>query len=138
VADENHKDWRIAIEQDIRQNIAHTASLESKVEGLAIAVDRLIHVVERQATPATANYISAAALLIVVVVAIGGMWGSGYVRDLNRMEAEIISQRAWQQDHDIRVVGLNAAQWERIKANERAIYGASSPVEFGKAVGSGE
>lgn len=138
MSDDNNKEWRLAIEKDMRSNIAHTAGLESKVDGLAIAVDRLIKVVERQATPATANYIAAASLFVVVTVAIGGMWGSGYVRDLNRMEAEIISQRAWQQEHDIRVVGLNAAQWERIKANERAIYGRSNPVEFGKAIGSGE
>jgi len=43
----------------------------------------------------------------------------------------------WQDNHDKRVVGLNAAQWERIKALERVVYqNGSLDITYGKAPGS--
>lgn len=45
----------------------------------------------------------------------------------------------WITEHDLRVVGLNAAQWERIRALERNTYGEPPPsVEYNKPVGSPE
>lgn len=35
----------------------------------------------------------------------------------------------WEEDHDRRVVGTNAAQWERIKALERAVFGDKNSVQ---------
>ncbi len=36
--------------------------------------------------------------------------------------------RRWMEKHDLRVVGLNAAQWERIKALERKVYGKTVSI----------
>jgi hypothetical protein len=47
------------------------------------------------------------------------------VEELKRRMHEV---EAWEKDHDKRVVGLNAAQWERIKALERKIFGQAESV----------
>lgn len=42
----------------------------------------------------------------------------------------------WRDEHDLRVRGLNAAQWERIKALERAAYGQSGLISGGEGHGA--
>jgi len=43
----------------------------------------------------------------------------------------------WEEAHDLRVRGLNSAQWERIKFLERTVYGKPAPVVSGEAPGAG-
>ena len=45
------------------------------------------------------------------------------VRDERTME----KMQDWQSDHDLRVRGLNAAQWERIRSLERQVFGGIPP-----------
>jgi hypothetical protein len=45
---------------------------------------------------------------------------------LDRLDKDRDTFAKWQNEHDLRVVGLNAAQWERIKALEREVYGKAS------------
>ncbi len=49
------------------------------------------------------------------------------VAALNRLHAHVDKLRDWQADHDKRVRGLNAAQWERIRAIERKVFGNPGP-----------
>ena len=53
------------------------------------------------------------------------------------IDKHIASAEAWQDNHDLRVRGLNAAQWERIRALERSEYGQAETIEQGVAVGAG-
>lgn len=39
------------------------------------------------------------------------------------LRADTEKGKSWRDGHDLRVAPLNAAQWERIKALERAVYG---------------
>lgn len=55
---------------------------------------------------------------------------------LFQLEKDRDKGQAWQADHDPRVRGLNAAQWERIKALEREVYGKSVGIMTGEAEGA--
>ena len=46
-------------------------------------------------------------------------------------ERAIATLQEWQSAHDLRVVGINAAQWERIHAIERQVFGAPAPTLTG-------
>ena len=47
---------------------------------------------------------------------------------VGHLDNELSLSRGWRDAHDLRVVGLNSAQWERIKALERQVYGIVVPV----------
>jgi len=52
-----------------------------------------------------------------------GAEGAAEQAAIARLDASVKLVRQWMETHDLRVVGLNAAQWERIKALERNVYG---------------
>lgn len=63
------------------------------------------------------------------------------LREIMNIRFELLAQRVrdgemWQADHDLRVRGLNSAQWERIRALERELYGAAGDPGEGAAPGS--
>lgn len=55
---------------------------------------------------------------------------------LLQLEKDRDTSKLRQNDHDLRVRGINAAQWERIKALERDVYGKSMSVSIGEAPGA--
>ncbi len=55
---------------------------------------------------------------------------------LSRLEKDTDNSQAWMNNHDLRVRGLNSAQWERIKSLEREVYGYPMPVAIGEASGA--
>jgi len=134
------KDWRVAMEGDVKDLSTEVAGIKSEVASIGKSMEHLIIAFDRssardldsQKTP-WANYIAAGVLVVLMV----GMVGSGYVRDLERIEQDQKLTSIWQIEHTLRVGPLNAAQWERIRAVERYIWGNGNTVEFGKAVGSG-
>ena len=52
-----------------------------------------------------------------------GAEGAAEQAAIARLDSTLALVRTWMEKHDLRVVGLNAAQWERIKALERNVYG---------------
>lgn len=57
--------------------------------------------------------------------------------DSRAVEAQAMKERVstieqWVADHDKHTLGLNAAQWERIRALERAEYGDAQPISHGE------
>ncbi len=58
-----------------------------------------------------------------------GAEGESEQAAIARLDSSLALGRLWMQQHDLRVVALNAAQWERIKALERDVYG--DPVYSG-------
>lgn len=55
---------------------------------------------------------------------------------ITQLEKDRDKGQVWRADHDLRVRGLNAAQWERIKALEREVYGKSVIIITGEAEGA--
>ncbi len=55
---------------------------------------------------------------------------------LSQLEKDSDRNQEWKSDHDLRVRGLNAAQWERIRALERRVYGTPLPISIGAGAGS--
>lgn len=55
---------------------------------------------------------------------------------LKQVEKDRDNSQEWQDDHDLRVRGLNSAQWERIRSLERQVYGKSMPISIGEAPGA--
>ena len=53
------------------------------------------------------------------------------------LKSRVLNLEQWQTEHDQRVVGINAAQWERLKALERQVFGKPLSVGFGEVLGSG-
>jgi len=58
-----------------------------------------------------------------------GAEGESEQAAIARLDDSLELMRLWMERHDLRVVALNAAQWERIKALERSVYG--NPVRNG-------
>jgi len=58
-----------------------------------------------------------------------GAEGESEQAAIARLDDSLELMRLWMERHDLRVVALNAAQWERIKALERGVYG--KPVRNG-------
>ena len=52
-----------------------------------------------------------------------GAEGAAEQAAIARLDDNLKLVRRWMELHDLRVVALNAAQWERIKALERNVYG---------------
>lgn len=64
------------------------------------------------------------------------------LREISDVRAEqeitgISELRKWAAAHDLRVVALNAAQWERIRSLERKVFGSTIPIEQGPDTGGG-
>lgn len=55
--------------------------------------------------------------------------------ELAEIKRRISVSEGWRDNHDKRVVGLNAAQWERIRALERKVFGQPGMVKFGAPPG---
>ncbi len=53
---------------------------------------------------------------------------AGLIIDSKRHEERLKLVETWQPQHDLRVRGLNSAQWERIRALERNVFGAPGDI----------
>ena len=63
------------------------------------------------------------------------------LRDLSDLQFTLLRNGAtkateWRERHDLHVAPLNAAQWERIRALERKVYGQPGKVTSGMAEGA--
>jgi len=135
-------------------------SIKESVAELAIVVKEGFSTLAEKQRTDWKSIFAGMSIFFIVIFGVISFLGSGYIRDLNRIEGNqrLVIQtqirmgnnvaknstslelelkelhrrldfaESWEKDHDKRVVGLNAAQWERIRAIERKVFG--QPVDL--------
>ena len=93
-------------------------------------------------TSPNGSYAWAIATFVTVILALGTLFQSQQGALAKLVDTQMVEQgrrlalvEVWTDSHDLRVRGLNTAQWERIKALERVTYGESISIEVGEAPG---
>lgn len=82
-------------------------------------INALRKAIQEQIKTPWPNYIAGAGVLALVL----GMFGSIYLRDLNRLDADVVNLRVWRNQHDTMQAATAAAHTERLIALEREQFG---------------
>ena len=89
---DGHEDWRMRIDEDVRGLGERMAGVETGMSSLGRSVDRLTHTFEasseRQVDLQKTRWPVVLGVLSIVTVVLSGFL-SGYLRDLNRVEASV-------------------------------------------------
>ena len=97
------EDVTIELRQQVAQHTAQIEGVQNEISSLARAmhsfVDRLESKIDRIGTPKLGVMAAWATVLIIVVGGVAGMIGAGYVRDLNRVEAQVTLMQAADTEH---------------------------------------
>lgn len=118
------------------QSLGVVSNLQTRVQASEDSIDKLDVTLQREMRlldSATDAEIEALAERIHKENELTGRANDIQLTEIRRRLGSI---EAWQKTHDSRVVGLNAAQWERIKGLEREVFGKAAGVSFGAALGS--